>query len=152
MQPSVELLGHIVGKNGVHVDDQKVEKVRDSITPTTRKELRLFLGVTSYYLRFIPGFAKIAKPLNEKTSHKVKFVWSEAMQNAFEELKVKLTSALILPYPDYAKPFVVCADGYSRAVGAVLFQADENGRDHPIHYASQYLRPNPIIRHLREKN
>ena len=152
MQPSVELLGHIVDKNGVYVDDQKVEKVRDAITPTTRKELRSFLDVASCYLRFIPGFAKIAKPLNEKASHKVKVVWSEEMQNAFEELEVKLTSAPVLSYPDYAKPFVVCTDGYSRVVGAILSQADENGTDHPIHYASQYLRPNPIIRHLREKN
>ena len=61
------------------------------------------------------------------------------MQNAFEELKVKLTSAPVLSYPEYAKSFLVCADASSRAVGAVLSQADENGRDHPIHYVSRAL-------------
>ena len=61
------------------------------------------------------------------------------MQTAFEELKVKLTSAPVLSYPDYAKQFVVSTDASSRAVGAVLSQADENGRDHAIIYASRAL-------------
>ena len=139
MQLSVELIGHIVDRNGVHVDDKKVGKVRDAIPPTTRKELRSFLGLASDYRRFIPGFTNIARSQNEKTSDKDKFVWSEDMQAAFEELKVKLTSAPILSYPDYEKPFVVCTDASSRSVGAVLSQADENGRDTPIHYASRAL-------------
>ncbi len=52
---------------------------------------------------------------------------------------MKLTSAPILAYLDHEKPFVVCTDACSRAAGAVLYQADENGRDHPIHYASRVL-------------
>ncbi len=139
MQQSVELFGHIVDKNGVHVDEQKVEKVRDAIPPTTRKELRSFLGLASYYRRFIPGFARITRPLNENASGNVKFVWSENMQAAFEELKVNLTSDSALAYPDYEKPFVVCTDASSKAVGAVLSQVDEDGRDYPIHYASRAL-------------
>ena len=67
MQPSVEHLGNIVDKNGVHVDDPKLEKVRDAIPPTTWKELRSFLCLASYYRRFIPGLAKIAKILNDVT-------------------------------------------------------------------------------------
>ncbi len=80
-----------------------------------------------------------AKQLNEKTSDNAKFIWSEDMQTAFEELEVKLTSAPVLAYPDYQKPFVVCTDASSKAVGAVLPQADEDGRDHPIHYAGRAL-------------
>ncbi len=139
MQPSVELLRHVVDKNCAHVDEQKVEKVRDAIPPTTRKELRSFLGLASCYRRFIPGFTRIAKPLNEKASDKIKFVCSEDMQTVFEELNVKLTSAPVLAYPDYEKPFVVCTDASRNAIGAVLSRADENGRDHPIHYASRAL-------------
>ncbi len=77
--------------------------------------------------------------MNEKTSEKFKFVWSEEMQTAFEELKVKLTSAGVFAYPDYEKPFVVCTGASRRTVGAVLSQADENSRDHPIDYASRAL-------------
>ncbi len=61
------------------------------------------------------------------------------MQTAFQELKVKLTSAPVLAYPDYEKLFVVSTDASSKAIYAVLCQADENGRDHSIHYASRPL-------------
>ncbi len=75
----------------------------------------------------------------KKTSENVKFVWSEDMQTAFQEPKVKLTSAPVLAYADYEKPFVVCTDASSQSIGAVLSQVDENGRDHPMNYASRAL-------------
>ena len=96
MQLCLQLIGHIFNKNGVHIDDRRVKKVRDALSPTIRKGLISFLGLASYFRRFIPGFAKIAKSLNEKTSDKVKLVWSEEMQAAFEELKLKLRSAPVL--------------------------------------------------------
>ncbi len=61
------------------------------------------------------------------------------MQTAFKELKVKLTSATVLAYADYEKPFVICTDASSKATGAVLSHADENGRNHPIHYTGRAL-------------
>ena len=139
MQPKVELLDHMVDKEGIHVDDQKVVKIKEAEIPTSRKELLSFLGLSSYYRRFIPGFAKISKPLVLKTSEKVKFEWTDTMQDAFECLKTKLTTAPVLAYPDYKKPFVVCTDASSKAVGAVLSQLDDNGREHPVHYASRVL-------------
>ncbi len=83
MQPIVELLGHIVDKNGIQVADQKVEKVMHAIPPNTREEFLSFLGLASYFRCFIAGFAKIARPLNEKMSEKVEFRWSEDMQTVF---------------------------------------------------------------------
>ena len=77
--------------------------------------------------------------MNEKTSDKVRFIWSKEIQDAFEELKVKLTSAPVLAYLDYGKQFVTCTDASSKATGTVLSQLDENGRDHPIHYVSRAL-------------
>ena len=152
MQPSVELLGHIVDRNGVHIDDQKVEKVRDAIPPTTRKELRSFLRLASYTRRFIPGFAKIARQLNDETSNKVKIVWSDDMQTTFEELKVKLTSAPATSYPEYEKPFVVCADASSTAVGVDLPKKTKMAEIIPyIILVELCLRPNPIIRRLKAR-
>ena len=139
MQPRVELLGHFVDKDGVHVDGVKVERIRNAHPPTTRKELRSFLGLASYYRRFIKSFAKIAGPLTEKTSESITYEWTDEMQMAFEELKESLTKPPVLVYPNYGKPFIVSTDASSKAVGAVLSQLDDNGREHPIHYASRNL-------------
>lgn len=73
MQPSVELLGHYMDQDGVYVDEVKVEKIKNAPRPKKRKDLRSFLGLASYCLRFIKKFDEIANPLTEKTSGKVEF-------------------------------------------------------------------------------
>ena len=83
MQPRVELLGHFVDAEGVHMDHIKVDKNRKAAPPKDRKGLRSFLGLASYYRRFIKGFAKIAQPLSEKTSESVTYEWNGEMQAAF---------------------------------------------------------------------
>ncbi len=139
MQPRVQLLGHTIDRYGFHTNEDKVQKVRDAQSPGDAKELRPFLGLSSYYRRFIKGFAKIASPLSEKTLEKVDFEWMSEMQQAFETLKQALITAPVLAYPDFTKPFIVATDASKRAIGAVLSQKDENGREHPIHYASRGL-------------
>ncbi len=142
----------LIDKNGVHADDQEVEKVKDAIPPTSRKELRSLRGLASYYRGFIPGFAKEARPLNEKTSDKVKFVWSEEMQDGYEELKVNLTFAPVLAYLDYGEQFAMCTDASSKAIGDVRSQADEDGRDHRyIMPAELCLRQSQTILRSREE-
>ena len=120
MQSSVELIGHIVNKYGFHVGEEKISKIKEASPPTTRKELRSFLGLASYYRRFIPSFENILKPLNAKTSEKVSFVWTEEMQKFFDCLKQKLITAPVLAYPDYQKSFLVCTNASNKAIGAVL--------------------------------
>ena len=125
----------------------------DAIPPTTRKELRSFLGLAPYYCRFIPGLAKITRMLNEEMSGNVKFVCSGDIQTALEELKVKLTSAPVPAYPDHEKPFVVCTDASSKAVGAVLFKLMRTLEI--ILYitrAGLYILQIQIILHLKEKH
>ena len=76
MMPEVVLLGHVVDNEGVRTDPAKTDHIRNAYPPTTKRELRSFVGLASYYRRFIPGFAKIARPLHEKTSINVNFVWN----------------------------------------------------------------------------
>lgn len=63
--PRVKYLGHIVSQDGVETDPEKISALKDLSVPTSLKELRSFLGFVGYYRRFVPGFAQIAKPLND---------------------------------------------------------------------------------------
>lgn len=86
MQPRVELLRHFVDAKEVHVDHEKVDKIRNAVTPIDRKGLRSFLGLVSYFRRFIKGFAKIAQPLTAKISEGVDYEWTPDMEIAFDIL------------------------------------------------------------------
>ena len=93
---SIKILGHVVNKDGVMVDNEKVAEVKSSPSPANKTELRSFLGLASYYCRFIPGFARIVQPLHEKTAEKVGFEWTDAMNQAFHELKKRLCEPPVL--------------------------------------------------------
>ena len=112
---SIKILGHTVSKQGVMVDMDKVDVVKNAPPPKNKTELGSFLGLASYYRRFIPGFARITQPLHEKTSEKVSFEWTAAMGDAFQELKTKLCEPPILAFPDMDRPFIVHTDASSKA-------------------------------------
>ncbi len=82
----VNFLGHIVSADGIQTDTQKTERVSTWPTPTSQKEVQQFLGLASYYRRFVKDFAAIAKPLYQLTEKTAKFLWSEDAQAAFDEL------------------------------------------------------------------
>ena len=144
----VKFLGHIVDQKGVRPDPDKVSAVVDWPPPTTAKELKAFLGLAGYYRRFVPGFAKIARPLNtllvgipnDKRLGSHLLTWSEEAQTAFDSLKDTLTKAPILAYADYSKPFVLYTDASHHGLGAVLAQVQE-GKERVVAYASRSLHP-----------
>lgn len=151
LQSEVRFLGHQVSAQGVSTDPDKISAVREWPVPSTLKELRSFLGFCSYYRRFIKGFSQVAGPLHdvvnvclkEKSSVKVtqvyKSSWTSQCQNAFKQLKDKLTSAPTLGYADFTLPFVVETDASNLGLGAVLHQ-NQNGKQTVIAYASRRLR------------
>ena len=102
----VTYLGHTISSEGIRVDQEKVKAVLDFPRPKSAKEVRSYLGLCSYYRRFIKDFAKIANPLNALLKKDVKFKWTETCENSFITLKEKLTSAPVLAYPD-SPPIVV---------------------------------------------
>ncbi len=89
----VNFLGHIVSADGIQTDTQKTERVSIWPTPTSQKEVQQFLGLASYYRRFVKDFAAIAKPLYQLTEKTAKILWSEDAQAAFDELRQRLVSA-----------------------------------------------------------
>ena len=132
-------LGHVISAAGIEVDPRKVEKVRNYPRPSNLKTQRQFLGLASYYRRFIPQFSKVANPLNALTGKNVQFTWTAACQEAFDILKKLLTSAPVLTYPNFQQPFVLETDASGRGLGAVLSQKQEDGTTRPIAYASRSL-------------
>ena len=136
----VRYLGHVLSKDGVRVDPEKTSAVADFPVPKTVKQVRSFLGMCNYYRKFVKDYAKIAQPLNDLLKKDLKFVWTKACEQAFRSLKGALTSAPILAFPDFSKPFIVSTDASDFAVGYVLGQLDDSGkREHAIAYGGRAL-------------
>ncbi|GKB66523.1 putative reverse transcriptase domain-containing protein [Tanacetum coccineum] len=125
---------------GIHIDPAKIESIKDWASPKTLIEIRQFLGLAGYYRRFIKGFSKIAKPMMKLTQKNVKFDSSEKAEAAFQLLKQKLCSALILALPEGIENFVVYCDASRKGLGAILMQIEK-----VIAYVSRQLK-------IHEKN
>ena len=132
-------LGHIVSKEGVKPDPAKITAVMDIQMPKTVTELRSFLGLTSYYRKFVKDYAKVAKPLYDLTRSKVTWDWTESCEKAFLSLKENLIHTPILAYPDVnGSEFILDTDASSYAIGGVLSQI-QGGYERVIAYASRTL-------------
>ena len=137
-QREVKFLGHIVSRDGVAMDPAKVQAVQDWPAPTGVTEVKRFLGLCSYYRRFIRGFADIAHPLHQCVEQTHPFVWTSEANEAFVNLKRALTEAPLLSYPNPDDAFILDTDASNHAVGAVLSQLQE-GSECPVAYYSQVL-------------
>ena len=154
----LRFLGHLVSEDGISPDPEKTRAVCEWNTPKSESELRSFLGLAGYYRRFISGFAKIAAPLHAliggggKKTKKAKPVkstsavpmdwnskWDSKCDNAFSELKERLSTAPVLGYPDMTLPFILEIDASFNGLGAVLSQ-QQGGKLVVLGYASRGLR------------
>jgi len=136
---TVTYLGHIISAEGLKPNPGRVDAVRLFSAPTDLSTLQQFLGLASFYRKFVPNFAHIASPLHELTKKGVPFTWTEACQSSFSQLKQKLIEAPVLAYPDFTKPFVLETDASIHGVGAILSQVNSDNMCHPIAYASRAL-------------
>jgi hypothetical protein len=107
----------VVSPEGIAVDPNKVKEVLHLKPPTSVSEVRNFLGLDSYYRRFIPNFSKITKPITKLLKKENKYVWSGACDEAFKNLKKLLTTSLVLAQPDTDKPFDVYCDASGTGLG-----------------------------------
>lgn len=101
----IEYLGYIVSKEGIRPDKKKIEAVKAIKAPTTRKQLRSFIGFVNYYRDLWRPRSHLIAPLSSLTSNSVKFKWTEEHQKAFEEIKIHIAKASLMAFPDYTKPF-----------------------------------------------
>jgi len=136
----VEVLGHVVSKDGLKTIKSKTQAVEEWVQPKDVSELRSFLGTVGYYRKFINNFTALAAPLNLLLRKGVAYVWTEKQEESFIKLKNALTNAPVLAFPDYTKQFIIRTDASFDGIGGVLLQLDEKDKlEHPIHFVSRTL-------------
>src|SRR6266540_3222410 len=140
-QKKLRFLGHIISADGIRTDSEKIAKMVTLSPPTNLKELRLRLGLFFYYQQYIKGFSDIMRPMykliREENGKLVPFKWTLARQKAFEVIKVKLASMLVVAHPNFNKPFILYTDASGEGVRAILHQKGDDGRERIIVCASR---------------
>ena len=129
----------IIREDRVRMEKKKVQRVIEWPVPRSVKDMQKFLGLANYYRWFVKDFAKIAKPLHEITRKEMKQSWGEKQQKAFEELKERFTTELVLVTPDLDKEMRVEADASDFAMGEVLSMKCKDERWRPVAYISKLL-------------
>ena len=136
--PELVFFGFKISANGISPDDKKVEAVRNARPPTTAAEVRSFLGLVNYCARFIPNFATLAEPSRQLTRSDSEWVWGEIQQDAFDRLRVALTSDCVVAHYDQSTDTELKVDASPVGLGAILLQCS-NGTVRPVAYASRTL-------------
>ena len=141
LRKEVPYLGHVISKEGIRPDSAKTVKVQQFPTPVDVTKVRQFLGLVSYYRRFVPGSAQIAAPLHALTKKNAVFHWTPECDSAFSKLKELLTTPPVLSYPMFGPQceFILETDASGVGLGAILAQKQVDGSTHPIAYASRTL-------------
>lgn len=139
---SLKFLGFVVDNQGLRTDPDKVKAIVDFPIPNSQKSLRRFIGILSWYKRFICNFSIIAAPLHNLTRKEFtgnKFKWNSQADIAFRKLKNILVNAPVLACPNFDKPFIISCDASNTGLGAVLTQVDDSNKEHPISFISRSL-------------
>ena len=135
----VKFLGHIVSAAGSRPDPGNVKAIQNMSPPKTVKEVRRFIGMTSFYRKYVPDFSLIAAPITQLTKSDQKFKWTDQCQSAFLKLKQKLVSPPVLVRYRNELPLQLVTDASDDCVGAVLHQVYPDGRVQPLGYYSKKL-------------
>ena len=114
----LKFLEHIISREGIRTDPEKIEKMVSMGSPKNLKELRSRLSLFSFYRQYIKGFSNITKPMYELTQMEngkyVPFVWNDKRQKAFEDIKKRMTMAPIVAHPNFEKPFILYTDALGK--------------------------------------
>ena len=135
-QEEVPYVGHVLSKDGLKPDPEKIRAVQEMKPPQNTKELKTFLGFIQYLGKFMPNVATVSAPLTELLEKSIAWHWDQEQEASFERLKQMASSTPVLGYYDPSKPLILSVDASSKGLGAVLLQ---DGK--PLAYASRALTP-----------
>lgn len=133
-----DYLGHVITKDGIKANPKKLEAIKNFPIPKNVKKIQSFLGLCSYFRRYVRNFAQIAKPLSMLLKNEQPFIWSPLQQKSFDDLKQALIDQVVLSFPDFNQLFYVTTDASDVAIGAMLSQG-ELPNDRPISFYSKVL-------------
>lgn len=140
-RPSLKFLGFIVDEAGLRTDPEKISALLNYPTPRNTTQIRRLIGLIGYYRRFLKDFASISSPINDLLKGRKKgqsITWSNEADEAFQKIKILLTTAPVLASPNFVKPFSIMCDASDSGVAGILFQEDD-GLEHPIAFFSKTL-------------
>ena len=138
--PEIDFLGYVVSEKGISPSPSKVSAILEAPVPNNLTELQSFIGMVTYYSRFIRNFSEILSPLYELTKKQTKFVWGKRQQVAYNVIKRSICNSEILTCFTGKSKLIVEVDASPIGVGAVLIQS-EKGVEKPIMFASKKLSP-----------
>ena len=136
-----DFCGFKLSASGVRPMQSQIKAVTDAPPPENVKELRSFLGMCGWFLRFVPGYAETVRPLFQLLKKGTKFVWDDTASRAFNDIKLKIAASPTLRPFDQRLPTFVTSDGSGKGAGAVLTQLDRNGEENVVAFWSRKYTP-----------
>lgn len=137
LQENIEYLGHEISNSGIRPGVAKIKAVSGFRQPKDVHEVRRFLGLASYFRKFIKGFAETARPISSLTKKNINFSWGVDQHHAFETLKTKLCERPVLAIYNREAATEVHCDASKVGLGAILLQTQSDGCLKPVQYYSR---------------
>ena len=126
------MLEHIISKDGVKVDPEKIEDIKKIPFPKNVKYLQYFNGHVNFIRRFIPNLEELMKPTHNLLKKNATFEWTNEGQEAFRCINDAITRSLVLVSPDYSKYFLILSFSSESTIAGVLLQQNNEGYEKPI--------------------
>ena len=131
---SITFMGHVVTKDGLKSDPEKMRAISDFPVPQKVDDVRCFLGMVNYMSKFLPHATDVLQPLYNLLKKDVKWVWSESQNKAFESAKELIVNRPVLSFYDPSKELTLENDASEYGLGSTLMQEGK-----PIDFSSRAL-------------
>jgi hypothetical protein len=118
---SVSFLGFVISPDGISMEPDRVATIKEWPVPTSIQDIQIFLGFANFYRRFIDGYSGISAPISSLLRKNQRFEWSSKVQEAFDDLKSRFTSAPVLRHFDPDLPIRLHTDASSVAISGVMY-------------------------------